>query len=184
MDLVTGGTGFVGAHVVRALLARGRAVRCLVRRGSRRDNLEGLDVEIVFGDVTDRVSLSRALAGVATLYHCAADYRLWAADPGELTRVNVAGTRERARRRGGGRCREGRLHELGRGARPDEPTARPPDETTPVDREEIVGRYKKSKYDAERVAEAWAARGLPVVIVNPSTPVGRAATSSPRRPGR
>src|SRR5262249_12099027 len=92
MDLVTGGTGFVGAHVVRALLARGRAVRCLVRRESLRDNLHGLDVEIAFGDVTDRASIARATGGVDVLYHCAADYRLWTRDPGELARVNVAGT--------------------------------------------------------------------------------------------
>ncbi len=92
MDLVTGGTGFVGAHVVRALLTRGRTVRCLARRESRRDNLKGLSVEIAFGDVTDRASIARALNGIETLYHCAADYRLWAKDPQELARVNVAGT--------------------------------------------------------------------------------------------
>jgi len=92
VDLVTGGTGFVGAHVVRALLARERAVRCLVRPSSNRANLEGLDVEIVTGDVTDAASISRAMAGVDRLYHVAADYRLYTTDPRALHAANVGGT--------------------------------------------------------------------------------------------
>jgi dihydroflavonol-4-reductase len=171
MDLVTGGTGFVGAHVVRALLARGGAVRCLVRRESRRDNLEGLDVEIAFGDVRDRVSLARALNGVATLYHCAADYRLWAADPGELDSINVAGTQNvlaAAAEAGVAKV----VYTSSVGALGLNADGSPANDTTPVARKEVVGRYKKSKYDAERAAEAWAGRGLPLVIVNPSTPVG------------
>jgi dihydroflavonol-4-reductase len=171
MDLVTGGTGFVGAHVVRALLARGRAVRCLVRRESRRDNLEGLDVEIAVGDVRDRVSLARALRGVATLYHCAADYRLWVEDPGELSSVNVAGTQNvlaAAAEAGVAKV----VYTSSVGALGLNADGSPANETTPVARKEVVGRYKKSKYDAERAAEAWAGRGLPVVIVNPSAPVG------------
>src|ERR1700682_6168800 len=92
MDLVTGGTGFVGAHVVRALLAKGRSVRCLVRRGSRRDNLAGLSVEIVEGDLADPSSLSKAISGVSTLYHVAADARLGARDAAALQASNVAGT--------------------------------------------------------------------------------------------
>lgn len=171
MDLVTGGTGFVGAHVVRALLARGRAVRCLVRRESRRDNLEGLDVEIAVGDVRDRVSLARAVGGVATLYHCAADYRLWVEDPGELSSVNVAGTQNvlaAAAEAGVGKV----VYTSSVGALGLNADGSPANETTPVARKEVVGRYKKSKYDAERAAEAWAGRGLPLVIVNPSTPVG------------
>lgn len=171
MDLVTGGTGFVGTHVVRALLAQGSAVRCLVRRESRRDNLNGLAVEIAWGDVADRASVARALEGVETLYHCAADYRLWAKDPEEISRVNVAGTQNvLAAAAEAGVKRVVYTSSVGAlGLRSD---GAPADETTPVSRGEVVGRYKKSKYDAERVAEAWARRGLPVVIVNPSTPVG------------
>jgi dihydroflavonol-4-reductase len=171
MDLVTGGTGFVGAHVVRALLDRGRAVRCLVRPGSRRSNLEGLAAEVVEGDLLDAGSLERAVAGIETLYHCAADYRLWTRDPGELARTNVAGTDNLLRAAAQARVPKvvytssvGAL-----GLRPDGSAA---DEETPVARAEIVGRYKKSKFDAERVAETWAGRGLDLVIVNPSTPVG------------
>jgi dihydroflavonol-4-reductase len=171
MDLVTGGTGFVGAHVVRALLARGRTVRCLARRESRRDNLKGLSVEIAFGDVTDRASIARALNGIETLYHCAADYRLWAKDPQELARVNVAGTQNvlaAAAEAGVAKV----VYTSSVGALGLKSDGTPADEATPVARDAVVGRYKKSKYDAERVAEAWAGRGLPVVIVNPSTPVG------------
>jgi dihydroflavonol-4-reductase len=171
MDLVTGGTGFVGAHVVRALLDRGRAVRCLVRPGSRRSNLEGLPAEIVEGDLLDAGSLGRAVAGIETLYHCAADYRLWTRDPGELARTNVAGTDsllQAAARAGVAKV----VYTSSVGALGLRPDGEPADEQTPVARAEVVGRYKKSKFDAERVAEAWAERGLDVVIVNPSTPVG------------
>jgi dihydroflavonol-4-reductase len=148
MDLVTGGTGFVGAHVVRALLAVGRDVRCFVRRESRRDNLEGLPVEIAFGDVTDRASVARALSGIETLYHCAADYRLWAPNPGELSQVNVGGTQNvlaAAAEAGVGKV----VYTSSVGALGLTQNGTPADETTPVIRRKVVGRYKKSKYDAE-----------------------------------
>jgi len=171
MDLVTGGTGFVGAHVVRALLAEGRPVRCLARPGSRRDNLAGLDVEIVEGDLLDPPSLARAMRGVSTLYHVAADYRLWARDRGELFKANVGGSNnvfDAASEAGVARVvYTSSVAALGLTA-----DGSPADENTPVERRRIVGHYKKSKYDAERVAVRWAAKGLPVVIVNPSTPVG------------
>jgi len=171
MDLVTGGTGFVGAHVVRALLARGSEVRCLVRPGSRRDNLAGLPVETVEGDLTDPRTLPRAVAGISTLYHCAADYRLWSRDPGELHRTNVIGTENllsAAADAGVSRV----VYTSSVGALGLSSNGAPADETTPVARRAVIGNYKRSKFDAERAAEAWAARGLPVVIVNPSTPVG------------
>jgi dihydroflavonol-4-reductase len=171
MDLVTGGSGFVGSHVVRALLAKGRSVRCLVRAESRRDNLDGLPVEIAVGDLTDPASLARALTGVHTLYHVAADYRLWAKDPRELYRANVGGTQSilaAAAKAGVARV----VYTSSVAALGGNDDGSPGDETTPVVRERIIGHYKKSKYDAERVAAEWAAKGLPVVIVNPSTPVG------------
>jgi dihydroflavonol-4-reductase len=170
VDLVTGATGFVGSHVVRALLSRGREARVLARPGSRRDNLAGLSVEIVEGDLTDPPSLARAMKGVSTLYHVAADYRLWARDPRELYAANVGGTENvlRAAAEAGvpkvvytSSVAALGLSESGAA-----------DETTPVIRDRIIGHYKKSKYDAERVAEAWARKGLPIVIVNPSTPIG------------
>lgn len=171
MDLVTGGTGFVGAHLVRALVAKEREVRCLARASSRRENLAGLPVEVALGDLTDPASLRSACAGIDTLYHCAADYRLYAKDPGELHRSNVEGTHNilaAAADAGVGKI----VYTSSVGALALGAHGTPADETTPCRREDVVGNYKKSKYDAERVAEEWAARGLPVVIVNPSTPVG------------
>src|SRR5262252_1783867 len=171
MDLVTGGTGFVGSHVARALLARGQSVRCFVRAESRRENLEGLPVEIAVGDLTDAASLRPALRGIRTLYHVAADYRLWTRNPHELYRANAGGTDNilaAASEAGVERV----VHTSSVAALGLTPDGSPADETTPVERARIIGHYKKSKYDAERVAEGWAKRGLPVVIVNPSTPIG------------
>lgn len=171
MDFVTGGTGFVGAHVVRALLRRGRSVRCLVRSSSRLSNLEELPVEVVPGDVTDPASLSRAMAGARTVFHCAADYRLSARDPREIYAANVEGTRNvlaAASEIGAEKV----IYTSSVGALGLTRDGRPGNEETPVEPRFLIGHYKKSKHRAERVAEEWAAKGLPVVIVNPSTPVG------------
>jgi dihydroflavonol-4-reductase len=169
--LVTGGTGFIGAHLVRALLARGERVRCLARPGSRRDNLDGLAVEVVTGDLCDADSLRRAVTGCATLYHCAADYRLYARHPQELYAVNVEGTRclLRAALDAGV---EKVVYTSSVGALGLEPDGAPASESTPVTLERMIGHYKRSKFLGERVAEELAGEGLPVVIVNPSTPVG------------
>ena len=171
MNLVTGGTGFIGAHIVRALLARGEAVRCLVRASSARDNLDGLDVEIVTGDLREPESLRAAMRGVRSLYHCAADYRLWARDSRELYDSNVGGTRNTlAAAADAGVTRVVYTSSVGAlGLRPD---GEPADETVPVTIEQMIGHYKRSKFLAEREAEAWVARGLPVVLVHPTFPVG------------
>ena len=170
--LVTGGTGFVGAHVVRALLARGGdGVRCLARPGGDRSNLEGLNVEIVDGDLRDRDSLRAACAGCSEVYHCAADYRLFARRPREIYATNVDGTRSllaAAERAGVRRI----VYTSSVGALGLEADGSPATETTPVKLSSMVGHYKRSKYLAERAAEEAAAAGAPVVIVNPSTPVG------------
>ena len=171
MDLVTGGTGFVGTHVVRALLRRGRQVRCLVRSSSRRANLEGLPVEIAVGDVTDPGSVARAMAGIDTAFHCAADYRLYARDPRALWESNVAGTENVLR--AAAEARVARIvHTSSVGALGRMLDGSPASETTPVAPRSLIGHYKRSKYKAERVAQKWAEQGLDVVIVNPSTPVG------------
>ena len=145
-------------------------MRCLARRGSRRDNLAGLDVEVVEGDLTDSASLSRAAKGASTLYHVAADYRLWTRHRGDLHRSNVEGT-ENVLRAAADAGVEKVVYTSSVAALGlvDGGSA---DETTPVVRDRIIGEYKKSKYDAERVADAWAGKGLAVVIVNPSTPIG------------
>ena len=169
--LVTGGTGFVGANLVRELLAGGRSVRVLARKGGDRRALEGCAVEIAEGDLLDPVSLRAAVAGVRRVYHAAADYRLWARDPGELYRANVDGTRHLlAAAAEAGAERIVYTSTVGALGIPKDGT--PGDETTPVGLEDMVGPYKASKFLAERVAEEFAARGAPIVIVNPSTPVG------------
>ena len=168
--LVTGGTGFVGAHLVRALLERGDRVRCLVRPNSSRGNLRGLEVEQVVGDLRRPESLAVAVEGCRTLFHCAADYRLYAPEPRELYDSNVEGTRnllEAAKEAGVRRV----VYTSSVGALGLESGGRPADESTPVSLDQMIGHYKRSKYLAERVAEDYA-RGLSLVIVNPSTPVG------------
>lgn len=168
---VTGGTGFVGAHVVRALVARDDQVRCLVRPTSRLDNLADQPVELVRGDLHDVEVLREALSGCDEAYHCAADYRLYAADPDEIYRSNVDGT-ENVLAAAAASGVERVVHTSSVGALGLRADGSPADESTPVTIDDMIGHYKRSKFLAERRAEAWAARGLAVVIVNPSTPVG------------
>ena len=170
-SLVTGGSGFVGANVVRELLRDGASVRVLVRPSSDRRALAGLAVELVEGDLTDRRSLDRAAAGVATVYHVAADYRLWARDPRELYRANVDGTRGVLEAAGAaGATRIVYTSTVGALGIPKDGT--PGTEDTPVSLADMVGPYKASKFLAEQAALELARSGLPVVIVNPSAPVG------------
>ena len=169
--LVTGGTGFVGANVVRELLAEGAAVRVLARPGGERRALAGLAVEIVEGDLLDRASLARAARGVPTVFHVAADYRLWARDPRVLFRTNVDGTRamlEAAADAGARRI----VYTSTVGALGIPHDGTPGTEETPVSLADMVGPYKASKFLAEEVARGMAKAGAPIVVVNPSAPVG------------
>lgn len=169
---LTGASGFVGSHIRGALIENGARVRCLVRKSSPATNLEGVprDEQIV-GDLREPSGIARALEGCDTVFHCAADYRLYVRDPDAMYASNVNGTRnvlQAAAMAGVDKVvytsSVGALGLTGDGS--------PADETTPVSLDDMVGHYKRSKYLAEREAEAWAAKGLPVVIVNPSTPVG------------
>ena len=169
--LVTGGTGFVGANLVRELLAAGESVRVLARRGSDRRALDGLAVEVVEGDLLDPASLGRACAGVQTVYHAAADYRLWAPDPAVLHRVNVDGTRAMLEAAGAAGVRRV-VYTSTVGALGIPRDGSPGTEDTPVSIHDMVGAYKRSKFVAEQVALDFARRGLPVVVVNPSAPIG------------
>lgn len=170
--LVTGGTGFVGSHLVRELLKRDHDVRCLVRPTSRIDNLKNLNIEPVCGDLRDLETLKQAAKGCDVVYHCAADYRLWCKDPTEMYASNVEGTRnvmqaalDEGIRRVVYTSTVGCLGLNDNGA--------PADEDTPVvSIADMVGHYKRSKFLAEEEVRGFAKRGLPVVIVNPSTPVG------------
>jgi len=168
---VTGATGFVGSHVVRLLRLRGDRVRILARHSSRPNNIEGLGCEIVVGDLRDANSLVRCVQGCRCVYHVAADYRLWSRNPQEIYESNVAGTRNLL-----SACCEAGVERVvytstvgAIGMRPD---GTPSDEDTPVSLDDMIGHYKRSKFMAEQVAVEFAHSGLPVVIVNPTTPVG------------
>ena len=169
--LLTGASGFVGSAVAQALRAAGFPVRALVRGSSPTAHLTGLGLELVRGELRDPVSLRPALSGVRYLFHVAADYRLWTRDPSELARTNVEGTRalmQEAMRAGVERVvYTSSVATLA--ARQDGISA---DETMPLDEANAIGVYKRSKVAGERVVEELVARGLPAVIVNPSTPIG------------
>jgi dihydroflavonol-4-reductase len=171
--LITGATGFVGWHVARQLLGRGHRVRVLVRDPARLRELDG--VEAVCGDLRDRDSLERAVAGCGVVYHVAADYRLWTREPEEMFRSNVEGTRSLlAASRGAGVERMVYTSTVGCIGLPAGESGGPGlgDEDQPVSLEDMSGPYKRSKFLAERVAQEFAEQGFPVVIVNPTAPVG------------
>jgi dihydroflavonol-4-reductase len=165
--LVTGATGFLGWHVACLLTQRGQSVRALCRAGSQ---VRELDVEIARGDLREPESLRSAVRGCQVVYHVAADYRLWTKHPAEMYASNVEGTRnllDAAAQAGVERivytstvgCIGIRNGSVG-------------DETTPISIDDMAGHYKRSKWLAEQVALEKARAGVPVVIVNPTAPVG------------
>ncbi|MEO8099652.1 MAG: hopanoid-associated sugar epimerase [Acidobacteriota bacterium] len=166
--LVTGATGFIGWHVARKLLDRGQPVRALARNPKALRELDGVDP--IQGDLRDPDSLQRAVEGCSTVFHVAADYRLWTRHPEEMYRSNVEGTRamlEAARRAGVERFVY--TSTVGTIAVPQGALG---DETMPASVEDMQGHYKRSKLLAEHVALEFAREGFPVVIVNPTAPVG------------
>src|SRR5260370_36792899 len=169
VTLVTGGTGLVGAAVARDVLARGHRVRVLVRPNSDRRNLADLSVEMAEGAMEDPPSLARAVDGCRYVYHVAADYRIWVPDPAPMFRANVAGTRDLL------------MAALEAGAERVVYTSSvatlglvpggSADERTPSRAEDMIGPYKRSKFEAEEVArEPGAARGAPARTCNPPHP--------------
>ena len=166
---VTGGTGFVGANLIRLLLQQGYEVRALVRKNSALDNLKSLDVEIVTGDLNSR-ELSQQMSGCQVLFHVAAQYSLWQADRELLYHTNVLGTRNiLACAQQAGIERTVYTSSVAAIGVKQNGIA---DETyqSPVDK--LVGDYKKSKYYAEQEAVKAVKQGQDIVIVNPSTPIG------------
>lgn len=170
--LVTGGTGFVGANLARRLLEKGWRVRVLARPTSSRKGLQGCDVEWTVGDVLDPKSLERAVRGCRYVFHVAADYRIWVRNPEEMMRTNIDGTRNvitAAGRAGAERI----VHCSSVAAVRPTANCKPADESSCyTDLSQIIGPYKKSKFLSELAALELAAKGLPVVVVNPSAPVG------------
>jgi dihydroflavonol-4-reductase len=178
LAFVTGATGFLGSHVARVLAEQGAGLRLLVRPTSDLRNVDGLKADRVVGDLRDAASIEKALSGCDVVFHVAADYRLWVRDPGEMYRSNVEGTRsllEAARKQGvrrvvytssvatmgftsnhNGKVKQGSMA----------------DEQSPVGIDDMIGHYKRSKFEAEQVALEAAKSGVDVVVVNPTTPMG------------
>ena len=169
--LVTGATGFVGGIVARALVQAGHEVRALVRPHAEQRLLADLPLEIVPGDVRDGDAVRRATAGCAQVYHVAALYKLWVRHKNDMYESNVAGTENvllAAREEGVEKIvYTSSVATLGCAGDGTLGT-----EETPVSLADMVGHYKRSKFIAEQLALRYASEGLPVVIVNPSTPVG------------
>jgi len=165
--LVTGASGFLGWHVARTLLERGYRVRALCRPASQ---IRELELERVTGDLRDPASLARAAAGCELAFHVAADYRLWSRRPEELYASNVEGTRHLLE--AAERAAVERIVYTSTVGCIGMPKDRLGDETTPVGIEDMSGHYKRSKWLAEQVALEKARAGLPVVIVNPTAPIG------------
>ncbi len=174
--LVTGASGFIGSAVVRALLRAGYPVRALCEPGRADDNLAGLNVERIVGDIRDPATLDRAADGMSTIFHLAAIYRFWAADPELFYDVNIGGTTNvvRAAERAG--CRRlvytSTVGTIGVAAA-DQPAS----EESLVHFEHLFGHYKRSKYLAEHEVLRAGATGLPVVLVHPTFPVGEGDTA-------
>ncbi len=170
--LVTGATGFLGSHVARQLVSAGHSVRVLVRTTSNQQALDGLVAERVVGDLQDMASLDRAMRGVRRVFHVAADYRLWTKDPREIYETNVEGTRRLLEVAGQvGVERFVYTSTVATIAVPSHGGVLPNEETH-GNLGQMIGHYKRSKFLAEIEAIKAAAAGIPVVIVNPTAPVG------------
>ena len=171
LAFVTGATGFLGSHVARTLHDQGASLRLLVRATSNLKNLQGLNADTVTGDLRDAASLEKAISGCDTVFHVAADYRLWVRDPNEMYRSNVEGTRsliEAARKNNVRRV----VYTSSVATMGFTSNGSPADEDSPVALANMIGHYKRSKFMAEQVAMEAGRTGMHVVIVNPTTPIG------------
>lgn len=168
---VTGATGFLGSHVARVLGEQGADLRLLVRSTSNLRNLEGIKAETATGDLRDSSSLEKGMSGCDTVFHVAADYRLWVRDPAEMYRSNVDGTKailDAARKHGVRRV----VYTSSVATVGFTGNGHPADEDSPVSLADMIGPYKRSKFMAEQLAMEAGGSGMHVVVVNPTTPVG------------
>ncbi len=170
--LVTGATGFVGSAIIRQLLKSGHKVRVLIRSISNHQNIENIPVEIVVGDLTDRTSLEKALKGCTFLFHVAADYRLWVPEPEEMYENNVQGTQNIMLEALKARVQR-IVYTSSVATLMPNANGTPANEDCTACLEDMIGHYKRSKFLAEAaVLRLVEERGLPAVIVSPSTPAG------------
>src|SRR5215475_4711461 len=168
--LVTGASGFLGSHVTRQLVARGETVRVLLRASSNNRAIADLPLEYVTGDLRDSASLIRALDGVTRVFHVAADYRLWAKRKREIYDSNVGGTKnllDAAKRANVSQFIYTSTVATIAVDRPEHPN-----EFTDAKLDEMVGHYKRSKWQAERLVLDAAKQGFPAIVAMPTTPVG------------
>jgi dihydroflavonol-4-reductase len=171
LAFVTGASGFLGSHVARVLGEQGASLRLLVRASSNLKNLQGLNADTVTGDLRDPASLEKALAGCDTVFHVAADYRLWVRDPHQMYRANVEGTRallDAARKNAVQRV----VYTSSVATIGFTSNGHTADEDSPVSLDDMIGHYKRSKFMAEQIALEAGRNGMHVVTVNPTTPVG------------
>lgn len=172
LAFVTGASGFVGSAVARLLRDKGFRLRLAVRASSRLDNLQGLGAEIVTADMRDKAALTDAMAGARYIFHVAADYRLWAKDPEEIVVNNREGTQAVMNAALAAKV-ERVVYTSSVATLKARTDGKPVDETERHTEQSAIGAYKRSKLVAERVVEDMVReRGLPAVIVSPSTPIG------------
>ena len=172
---VTGASGFIGANLVHELNARGHRVKALLRPSADLRGLQGAEYDRVDGDVSDRAALERALRGCEWCFHVAASYHLWLRDYAPMYAANVEGTRNVIEAATAAGCsRIVYTSTVGCIGLPKAAhgVVTPTDESTPVSEAQMSNHYKLSKWKAEVVARELAAKGAPVIIVNPSAPVG------------
>ncbi len=169
--LVTGASGYIGSAVVRELLNGRDKVKALVREDGGLSNLEGLEVELVYGDITDFHSVKAALKGCDRVFHLAAIYAIWLPDPKMMYWVNVQGTKNVLEA-----CLQKKIkkvvHTSSVAALGAHGRERPADESAQFNLWHTRDHYYISKFQAEQAALDYHRRGLPVVIVNPTNPCG------------
>jgi dihydroflavonol-4-reductase len=172
---VTGASGFIGANLVHELVARGHGVKTLLRPNADERGLAGVDFQRVPGDLLDRQLLEREIAGCDWCFHVAASYQLWMRDYAPMYQANVEGTRNVLEAAGKAGCaRIVYTSTVGCIGLPKKVDGKftPTDERNLATEAQITNHYKRSKFQAEQVALELAQKGLPIVIVNPSAPVG------------